>query len=240
MGWDHEGPRGTKLESIIDVLQVGIAVIVSCERPLRPFPLRTTQTSLQSMKRPRGLWKSHRSSEKPSPSELRPEDGTPDPDGDEDGNQSAKRPKRDGSVENDDHDVSGRAERALDIDDWDDLKQLFHIVIEKYEGARAYFSTFFRARRHRSDASSFAQETSSPRPLSSSAALSTNATAFCGFTLLFFSRRARTRTRLHGWGACPRSISPPAGPVRPVRPVPFSTGPTMWAAPARRPSSAPL
>lgn len=92
------------------------------------------------MKRPRGLWKSHRGSEKPSPSELRPEDGTPDPDpdGDADVNQPTKRAKRDDSLENDDLDISRRAERALDIDDWDELQQLFHVVIEKYEGARAF------------------------------------------------------------------------------------------------------
>ena len=90
------------------------------------------------MKRPRGLWKSQRSSEKSSPSELRPEDGTPDPDPDADVKQPTKRPKRDGSPENDVLDVSGRAERAADIDDWDDLKQLFQAAIEKYEGARAH------------------------------------------------------------------------------------------------------
>jgi hypothetical protein len=91
------------------------------------------------MKRPRGLWKSQRSSGKPSPSELRPEDGTPDPDGDLDVQQSSKRPKRDGSPEqHDDLDVSRRVDSAVDIEDWDDLKELFNGVIDKYEGAHVF------------------------------------------------------------------------------------------------------
>jgi hypothetical protein len=90
------------------------------------------------MKRPRGLWKSQRSSGKPSPSELRPEEGTPEPDGDTDLNQPTKRLKRDGSLEHDELDVHRRAESAGDIEDWDDLKDLFNDVIKKYEGAHAF------------------------------------------------------------------------------------------------------
>ena len=92
------------------------------------------------MKRPRGLWKSQRSSGKPSPSELRPEDGTPDPDGDGDTEprQPTKRPKRDGSPEHDDLNVPRGAESATDIEDWDDLKELFNGVIEKYEGTPVF------------------------------------------------------------------------------------------------------
>ncbi len=101
-------------------------------------PLRTTLTSLRPMKRPRGLWKSQRSSGKPSPTELRPEDGTPDPDGDTDFKQPTKRPKRDGSPEHDVLDVPRGAESATDIEDWDDLKELFNGVIEKYEGVHVF------------------------------------------------------------------------------------------------------
>ena len=92
------------------------------------------------MKRPRGLWKSQRSSGKPSPTELRPEDGTPDPDpdGDADFKQPTKRAKRDSSPEHDVLDVPRGAESATDIEDWDDLKELFNGVIEKYEGAHVF------------------------------------------------------------------------------------------------------
>jgi hypothetical protein len=127
---------------IIDVLQVGIVAAASCERLLKPFPLRTTRTTRTSsgpMKRPRGLWKSQRSSGKPSPSELRPEDGTPDDDGDMDTKQPTKRAKRDDSIGHDGLDVPRRVERAAaDIEDWDDLKELFDDVIEKYEGAHVF------------------------------------------------------------------------------------------------------
>jgi len=134
----------TTLESrsdIINVLQLGIIAAASCERLLRPFHLRatqTTQTSSRPMKRPRGLWKSQRSSGKPSPSELRPEGGTPDPDADPDAEQPTKRAKRDGSPEHDVLDVARRADGAGDIEDWDDLKELFNGVIEKYEGVHGF------------------------------------------------------------------------------------------------------
>jgi hypothetical protein len=153
-GCGHEGGAyltiGPKLESstgIINVLQVGIAAAASCERLFRPLPRWTTQMSSGLMKRPRGLWKSQRSSGKPSPSELRPEDGTPNDDGDTDVRQPAKRPKRDGSDEHDGPGDSRRVERAAaDVEDWDDLKELFNDVIEKYEGAHIFsldFSMFF-------------------------------------------------------------------------------------------------
>lgn len=166
------------------------------------------------MKRPRGLWKSQRSSGKPSPSELRPEDGSPEPDGDTDLKQPTKRLKRDGSPEHDELDVPRRAEGTGDIEDWDDLKELFNGVIEKYEGLHSislgfseifsvflFFSSFFSPSppvlvhsvlmRHQ-------QDTSSQTPSSSFVALSTNVTASCGFTPTpqSSSRQARSHKRL--------------------------------------------
>jgi len=135
------GSNWIKLKSssdIINVLSGWNRAAASCERLFQTVPTADDPDELAPMKRPRGLWKSQRSSGKPSPSELRPEDGTHDADGDMDVMQPTKRAKRDGSPENDDLDVPGRGNPAAAIEDWDDLKQLFNDVIEKYEGADVF------------------------------------------------------------------------------------------------------
>ena len=141
------------LESSSDItsilqLRFAAAAAASCER-IVPIARLRTYVSSRSMKRPRGLFRSQRSSGKPSPSEIRPEDGNADGDGDGDGDgdtdakqQPTKRPKRDGSAEDDGLDglldVPRRVGRAADIEDWDDLKDLFNGAIEKYERAHEF------------------------------------------------------------------------------------------------------